>query len=168
MKQFQLSDEDVRAFITAFNSIAEIDHYDFDEDTEYRLAIANLVGDFKSQVCPSLHGVVSVVPRIDLTVVFVEKYVAWDRDCLGGSACLSADRLISVKLDKSGYDSQLFAGEGNAEDSIRRLRDLVNRQADGVWSRFELALCSSARADIDNLLLPDLLDGLFRWSADRF
>src|SRR5512139_848536 len=104
MSTVHLHEADLRAFLTAFNAVADVTGYTFDDETEYRLAIANLVGELRNQLGPPPRGMIAVTPRIPLADLLAEKYAAWDAECAGGTVCQSADSLFEESLEKYGFD----------------------------------------------------------------
>jgi len=97
MKTVTLNEMDLRAFVTAFNSIAEVADYNFDAETEYRLAIANLVGALKEQLAPT-REMISITPRANLAALLEDKYRAWNAECASGALCQSAADLVGEFL----------------------------------------------------------------------
>ena len=162
MPTVTLNEMDVRAFLTAFNAIVEVTSYDFDDETEYRLAIANLVGELKSQLPPVPREIITVTPRIDLASALAGKYAEWDAACAGGSVCQSAASLVAESLEKCGHDGRQFAGGEDAGEAIGQFRAIVTAQSAAAWQRYELALCATARDELDSLNLADMLGELIR------
>ena len=159
MTTVTLNDMDLRAFVTAFNSIAEVADYHFDAETEYRLAIANLVGALKEQLAPT-REMISVTPRVDLAAVLEEKYRDWNAECASGALCQSAADLVGEFLDKADYDRRQFTGGVDAGGAVAQLRMLLTATSAAAWNRYELALCAAARQELEALKLSDLLGAL--------
>lgn len=160
MPTVTLDEMDLRAFVTAFNSIAEVADYTFDEETEYRLAIANLVGELKEQLAPGGRGMLRVTPRVELATVLADKYRAWNDRCAGGVPCQTAAALVVEYLDQAGGDGRQFTGGDDAAAAVVQLRELLAAAGTGAWDRYELALCTMPRREVEALQLPDLLGNL--------
>lgn len=160
MPTVTLNELDARAFVTAFNAIAEVADYSFDDESEYRLAIANLVGVLKEQFPPDRRALLGIAPRFDLTVILAEKYLAWDTECAAGAVCQSAGDLVGEYLDRSGCDRRQFTGGSDAGRAAEQLRSLLTADSSAAWRRYELALCAATRQDIEMLKLSDLLEPL--------
>lgn len=156
-----LNEMDLRAFLTAFNAIAEVSDYNFDAETEYRMAIANLVGSLKDQLPPGSREMISVVPRVGLSSLLEEKYADWNAGCAAGTLCQPADEIIGEFLDKSDYDRGQFTADGEAGGAIAQLFALLTAESAEGWDRYELALCASSREELERLTLSDLLAVLF-------
>jgi hypothetical protein len=158
MPTVTLDEMDLRAFVTAFNSIAEVADYSFDGETEYRLAIANLVGELKEQLAPGGPGLLRVTPRVELATVLADTYRAWNDRCAAGVPCQTAAALVGEYLDRAGGDGRQFTGGDDATAAVAQLCALP--AVAGAWERYELALCSMPRREIEALQLPDLLGNL--------
>jgi hypothetical protein len=159
MTTVTLNEMDLQAFVTAFNSIAEVADYRFDAETEYRLAIANLVGALKEQLAPA-REMISITPRVALAAVLEEKYRAWDAECASGALCQSAADLVGEYLDKADCDRRQFAGGVDAGEAVAQLRTLLAAASAEAWDRYELALCAATRQELEVLKLSDLLGAL--------
>src|SRR5512137_1941620 len=120
MPTVDLNEMDLRAFLAAFNAVADVTGYTFDDETEYRLAIANLVGELRSQLAPPGRATITVTPRLPLAAVLADKYAVWDAACAGGTVGQSADRLIEESLDRPQ-----FTGGAGAGDAVEQLRAIV-------------------------------------------
>ena len=165
MTTVTLNEMDLRAFVTAFNSIAEVDDYNFDAQTEYRLAIANLVGSLKEQLAPT-REMISITPRFDLAALLEEKYLAWDAECAAGALCQSAAELVGEYLDKFASDRRQVSGGTGAGEAVSQLRALLAANSAAAWSRYELALCAATRQELEALKLSDLLAALVVTDGD--
>jgi hypothetical protein len=161
MPTVTLNEMDLQAFLTAFNAIAEVTSYDFDDETEYRLAIANLVGALRNQLPSPPRGMIRVIPRVSLAEVLEEKYRQWDEACAAGSNCQSAASLIGEYLDRVALDSSSYTAETDAGDAIVQLRTLLTTESAAGWNNCELGLCAATAEEIARLRLNDLLDSLF-------
>jgi hypothetical protein len=160
MPTVTLNEMDARAFVTAFNAIAEIADYNFDDESEYRLAIANLVGVLKEQFPPDRRELLGITPRFDLAALLAEKYLDWDTACSAGAVCQSAGDLVGEYLDKSGCDRRQFTGGGDAGRAVAQLRALLTADSSAAWRRYELTLCAATRQEIKALKLSDMLEPL--------
>jgi hypothetical protein len=160
MPAVDLNEMDLRAFLTAFNAVADVTGYTFDDETEYRLAIANLVGELRSQLGPVPRGMLMVTPRLPLTTVLEEKVAAWDAECAGGLVCQSADSLIEESLDKCGLDRAQFAGGAGVSGAIEQLSAIVTADHAAAWNRYQLVICTSTQAELAALTLADMLTAL--------
>jgi hypothetical protein len=152
-----LNEMDARAFVTAFNAIAEVADYSFDAETEYRLAIANLVGTLKEQLSPASRELAGVTPRCDLVALLTEKYLARDAECVAGAVCQSADDLLGEALERADYDRRQFSAGGNAGRAVAQLYAMLTATDAEAWNRYELALCAMTRQELAALKLSDLL-----------
>ena len=159
MTTVTLNEMDLQAFVTAFNSIAEVADYRFDAETEYRLAIANLVGALKEQLAPA-REMISITPRVALAAVLEEKYRAWDDECAAGELCQSAADLVGEYLDKAGCDRRQFPGGTEAGGAVAQLHSLLQATNAATWNRYVLALCAATRQELEALKLSDLLGAL--------
>jgi hypothetical protein len=157
MPTVTLDEMDARAFVTAFNAIAEVADYSFDEESEYRLAIANLVGTLKEQFPPDRRALLGIAPRYDLAAILAEKYLAWDSECAAGAVCQSAGDLVGEYLDKAECDRRQFTGGSDAGRAVEQLRSVLMADSAAAWRRYELALCAATRQEIAALKLPDML-----------
>lgn len=160
MPTVDLNEMDLRAFLTAFNAVADVTSYTFDDETEYRLAIANLVGELRNQLPPVSRELITVTPRISLAAVLADKYAAWDAACAGGAVCQSADSLIEESLDKSAFDRPPFASGAGAEGAIEQLRGLVTARSVSAWNRYQLIICTATREELAVLTLAEMLAAL--------
>jgi hypothetical protein len=160
MPSVNLNEMDLRAFLTAFNAVADVTGYTFDDETEYRLAIANLVGELRDQLGAPPSGMITVSPRMPLADLLAEKYTAWDQACAGGAVCQAAASLIEESLDKSGFDRAQFTGGAGAEEAIGQLRGIVTADAATAWNRYQLVICTRTRDELDGLTLADMLAAL--------
>ena len=160
MPTVDLNEMDLRAFLTAFNAVADVTGYTFDDETEYRLAIANLVGELRNQLAPATRAMITVTPRLPLAELLAEKYAAWDAACASGAVCQSADSLIEESLDKGGFDRAQFAGGAGAEGAIGKLRTLVTTDSAVAWNHYQLVICTATREELAVLTLADMLTAL--------
>jgi len=160
MPAVDLNEMDLRAFLTAFNAVADVTGYTFDDETEYRLAIANLVGELRNQLAPVTRAMITVTPRVPLPELLAEKYAAWDAACAGGAVCQSAVSLIEESLDKCGFDRGKFAGGAGPEGAIGELRALVTADSAVAWNRYQLVVCTMTREELAVLTLADMLTAL--------
>jgi hypothetical protein len=160
MPAVNLNEMDLRAFLTAFNAVADVTGYTFDDETEYRLAIANLVGELRSQLPPVSRDMITVTPRVPLEGVLADKYAAWDAGCTGGTVCQSAESLIGEFLDRYAFDRRQFTGGAGAEDAIAQLRALVTERSAAAWNRYQLVMCTSTREELEALTLAEMLAAL--------
>lgn len=159
MATVNLNEMDLRAFVTAFNSIADVADYHFDDETEYQLAIANLVGALKEQLPPAREKI-SVIPRVDLAALLEEKYRAWDDECAAGELCQSAADLVGEYLDKAECDRRQFPSGTEAGGAVAQLRSFLLATSAATWNRYVLALCAATRQELEALKLSDLLGAL--------
>ena len=159
MTTVTLNEMDLRAFVTAFNSIAEVADYNFDAETEYRLAIANLVGALKEQLAPT-REMISITPRANLAALLEEKYRVWNAECASGALCQSAADLVGEFLDKADHNRRQFTGGVDAVEAVEQLRTLLTASSAAAWDRYELALCTATRQELETLNLSDLLGAL--------
>jgi hypothetical protein len=160
MSSVQLNEADLRAFLTAFNAVADVTGYTFDDETEYRLAIANLVGELRSQLGSVPCGPIAVVPRIPLAELLAEKYAAWDVACAGGAECQSADSLIEETLDRYPFARTQFTGGAGAAGAVEQLRVLATAGTAVAWQRYQLVVCTFTREELDGLTLAEMLSTL--------
>lgn len=160
MPTVTLNEMDLRAFLAAFNAIAEVTDYTFDDETEYRQALANLVGDLKNQLPPSGREALAVAPRISLAALLEEKYVAWNNTCAGGSLCQSAASVVAEYLDKGNLDRGLAGGGDDPGEVIASLQAMVTAVSTESWNRYELALCAAGNDELERLTLTDMLEVL--------
>jgi hypothetical protein len=160
MPSVNLNEMDLRAFVTAFNAVADVTAYTFDDETEYRMAIANLVGELRSQLGPAPRETITVTPRIPLEDQLADRYDAWNAACAGGSICQAADSLIEESLDKCGFDSGRFTGGSGAANAIGQLREIVTADSPAAWNRYQLMMCTFTGEERAALTLADMLKAL--------
>ncbi|MCK7488997.1 MAG: hypothetical protein MZU79_01175 [Anaerotruncus sp.] len=132
MSSVNLNEMDLRAFVTAFNAVADVTAYTFDDETEYRMAIANLVGELRSQLGPAPREMITVTPRIPLEDQLADKYDAWNAACAGGLVCQSADSLIE-EFDQCGFDRDRRPVV-RRPGSVGQFRGIVMTDSLAVWN----------------------------------
>lgn len=152
-----LNEQDVAVLIDCLSEIHEFAVIDQFEWRELRFALANIVGDIRSQT-PSVSIRIGSQfrKRFDLDDLLTDKFKEWESERLIDNAeTRSANSILEFHLSNSGRSTDCFIGSSQASSSIMSFKYALGHPK--AWEQYELQLCASPLNEVENLTLEDLV-----------
>jgi hypothetical protein len=160
MLRLTLDEADVQVLVNSFFHLDDLDDVNLRERPGLRYALANIVGDIRSQYAPSAvtPGPQRARRRVDLASLLADRFGQWNRMFERGEVSDSADDVINAALSRSGRPTWQFEGEGDSGDAVL----LLAWEFDGSlgWDRCELRLCSRTDGELERMTFADLVMSL--------
>lgn len=196
MINLKLDERDVVTFLHSFRYIGEMEEVDLKGDVSLRYAIANMVGDIRSQVSENIESSTdsALRTRIDMRSLLIDLYKDWeaDRDCdpdIKPAAQVIHDLL--GKYDMGTYYDSTTVSKGPvaaidaleqaladkdaefASDHVEFMNeeDALETELEYSWSEYEITLCAYTDKEIDTLALDSLVETIIQqrnsWASDK-